>query len=197
MAVYAGAETNGNEDSMSQPLQELRRQIAAIDREIVAALAERSRHPFQPSPASDASTEPRDTDLISRILEHYESRVARALASEAGGPHDPVACSIADRAVIAAILRRLRVVLEIARVKENNQRAHFRALIASRDSAALETAITQPAVETQVVARAAQHAAEQTAPGLPADLPDRVAMVYLDCIIPLARQVQVDALLGT
>lgn len=181
---------------MSQPLQELRRQIAAIDREIVAALAERSRYVFQPPPAPDASAEPRDADLLSRVLEHYESRVARALAAGDGGPRDPDACARADRAVIAAILRRLRVALEIARVKEINQSARFRALIAARDAAALETAITQPAVETQVVARAAQHAAEQIGPGLPADLPDRVAMVYLDSIIPLARQVQVDALLG-
>ena len=183
---------------MSQQLQELRRQIATIDREIVAALAERSRYVFLPPPAPVASAEPQDTALIARILEHYESRVARALAADVSEePHNPEACARADHAVIAAILRRLRVVLEIARVKENNQRAHFRALIASRDSAALEAAITQPTVETQVVARAAQHADELRTSDMPADLPDRVAMVYLDSIIPLARQVQVDALLGT
>ena len=65
-----------------------------------------------------------------------------------------------------------------------------------RDAAGLEQAITQPAVEEQVIARALTIARELSSSDLSANFPDTVAAIYREWIIPLARRVQVEALLA-
>ena len=186
---------------MDTRLNELRNQIGAIDRGIVAALAQRSRFhcPSQASPAPPAATSAvfDDDTLTARILAEYARVVPEKLQTGNACANDMPACAAADRAVVEAVRRRLRVVLEIARAKAAGQTPHFRALVAARDTAGIEQAITLPAVEEQVVARALTTARELSAEGLPANFSDRVASVYRDWIIPLARRVQVEALLAS
>ena len=102
----------------------------------------------------------------------------------------------ADLAVVDAVCRRVRVALEIARAKAAGQTPHFQSLVAARDAAGLEQAITQPAVEEQVIARARTAARELCNPALATDFPDLIAGIYRDWIIPLARRVQVETLLA-
>ena len=85
---------------------------------------------------------------------------------------------------------------EAARAKAAGQTPHFQSLVAARDAAGLEQAITQPAVEEQVIARARTAARELCNPALATDFPDLIAGIYRDWIIPLARRVQVETLLA-
>ena len=180
-------------------LNELRNRIGAIDREIVAALAQRSRFgshaPMFPAPAAAVPIARADDALAVRIQAEYARVVAEKLQPRAACAHDEAACQAADRTLVDAVLRRMRVALEIACAKAAGQTPRFRELVASRDAAKLEQAITLPAVEEQVIARALTSARELHAEDLPANFPDRVASIYRDWIIPLARRVQVEALL--
>ena len=176
---------------MSSTLHDLRARIAGIDRELVAALATRSRL----GPATQPSADKERDRLAARVQAAYAAQVSTFCpASSAAG--NSAACAAADREVVAAVLQRLRIVLAIAKAKAAGETPRFRALVAARDAAGIEQAITQPAVEEQVVARAVAAAREQHAAGLPANFPDRVAAVYRNWIIPLARSIQVETLLA-
>ena len=181
---------------MDTSLNELRTRIGTIDREIVAALAQRSQFgshaPMFPAPRAAATDEP----LTAGVRADYARLVTEKLCALASNAGDETACEAADRTLIAAVLRRLRIVLEIARAKAAGQAPRFQALISTRNAAGLEKAITQPAVEEQVVARAVSLARELHPAHVPADFPDRVASIYREWIIPLARRVQVEALLA-
>ncbi len=176
---------------MSSNLNELRARIASIDRELVAALAARSRlGPATPPPASEELD-----SLTARVQTEYAEQVA-AICPASSTMNNAAACEAADREVVAAVLRRLHIVLEIARVKADGETPRFRALVATRDAAGIKQAITQPAVEAQVVARAVAAAHELHAASLPVDFSDRVAAIYRNWIIPLARSIQVETLLA-
>lgn len=184
---------------MSASLHELRARIAEIDREIVAALAARSifcRHARpDPTPSAPGGLLD-DSALLSRIRADYPRQVAEEISDHEMCRRDEESCLAADRALMAAVLRRLRVVLEVARAKADGQAPQFAALVQARDVAGLEQAITLPAVEDQVITRVTALAAEHVATaGVPARFPARVAAVYRQWIIPLSRRVQVDALL--
>jgi chorismate mutase len=181
---------------MNTRLDELRNRIGAIDREIVAALAQRSRLGCPARPVT-APTAAKDDDLsVARVQAEYAPLVAEKICAREIMAADASACAAADRAVVDAVCRRLRVVLEIAHAKAAGQTPRFRALVAARDAAGLEQAILQPAIEEQVIARAVTLARELRAAGGPANFPDRVAAIYRDWIIPLARRVQVETLLA-
>ena len=143
---------------MDTRLNELRGRIGAIDREIVAALAQRSRLgcPAQPSAAPSAA----DDACTARIRADYARLVPEKICARETPVADVSACVAADGAVVDAVRRRMRVVLEVAQAKAAGQTPRFRALVTARDAAGLEQAITQPAVEKQVVARAVTLARE-------------------------------------
>ena len=181
---------------MDARLNELRNRIGAIDREIVAALAQRSRLGCAtlplPAPAAAEAANP----FAMRVQAEYAPLAAKIICAREILSANASACAAADRAVVAAVCHRLRVVLEIARAKAAGQTPRFRALVAARDAAGIEQAITQSAVEEQVIARAVTWARELRVAGVPANFPDRVAALYRDWIIPLARRVQVETLLA-
>ena len=180
---------------MNTRLNELRSQIGNIDREIVAALAQRSRFGCSARPVPAAATARTDDLLAARIQTEYARVVTEKFPVCADGSKAGAACEAADRTVLDALRRRMRVALEIARAKAAGQTPHFRALVAARDTAGLERAITQPAIEEQVIARALTAARELCVDGLSANFPDTVAAIFRDGIIPLARRIQVEALL--
>lgn len=181
---------------MHARLNELRNQVAAIDREIVAALARRSRfcryaRPGLPASAGQAADDP----LGRRIRADYARLVVGEISNREACCRDEPACEDADRMLLEALLRRLRIVREIARAKGASQASDIRSLVEARNADGLERAITQPAVEAQVVARVMTMAGEQSADGMPGDFPERVAAVYRGWVIPLARRIQVERLL--
>ena len=181
---------------MDTRLNELRSQVGAIDREIVSALARRSvlccpSQPGRPSPATS-----RNGPFATRVQAEYAHVVSEKILSRKACADSESACQEADLAVVDAVCRRVRVALEIARAKAAGQTPHFQSLVAARDAAGLEQAITQPAVEEQVIARARTAARELCNPALATDFPDLIAGIYRDWIIPLARRVQVETLLA-
>ncbi len=176
---------------MQHRLNELREQVATIDREIVAALAQRL--PCGAGMPADASAT--DDRLQARLRAEYAQQVAVVFVTPAPAGATAVR-EAADRAVLAAIRRRLELALQIAAAKAAGAMPRVRDLAAAQDPAALEAAITQPDVEEQVIARAADTARGLPATDLPANFPQTVATLYRDWIIPLARRVQVEALLA-
>ena len=185
---------------MDTRLNELRAQIGAIDREIVAALAQRSRlcgpNRTPPSPPAASAAAIDGDSFAARVQAEYAHVVAEKLLSRMTSADDEAACKAADCAIVEAVCRRMRVALDVARAKAAGQSPQFRALVAARDAAGLEQAITQPAVEEQVIARALTIARELSSSDLSANFPDTVAAIYREWIIPLARRVQVEALLA-
>lgn len=172
--------------TMPHDLNQLRGQVAAIDREIVAALAQRFGTPAATPPALA------ETPLLARLRAEYAHQTATAFTAAPVLP--PALREATDQAVLAAICRRMEVALRIAAAKAGGAMPRVRDLAAAQDPAALEAAITQPDVEEQVIARAA--ATARALPALPENFPDTVAALYRDWIIPLARRVQVEALLA-
>ncbi|MEI6211209.1 MAG: hypothetical protein WCR06_06240 [bacterium] len=177
---------------MNTRLNELRDQVAAIDREIVAALAVRSRSGARaPASSSDAS------DLITpAIRAEYAQLVARKICTRPAAASETAACEAADAVLLEAVRNRLRVAREIARAKAAGQHPRFCALVEARDAVALESAITQRDVEEQVIARAVTAARELPPQDLSITFADTVAGVFRDWLIPLARRIQVEVLLG-
>ena len=181
---------------MASQLNELRDQVARIDREIVDALAVRCRF-GAPAPTPKATPPTTGADpLTARVESEYVHMLTEQMPCQTGATTDASACAAADRTLTAAVRRRLGVALEIARAKEASQTPQFRALVAARDAKGLEQAITQPAVEEQVIARVRTAARERFAEGLPVRFADTVTAIYRDWIIPLSRRVQVERLLG-
>jgi len=186
---------------MHTRLNELRNQISLIDHEIVAALAQRSRFcsPIRPCPTSPAAAPAAGTDpeLAARVLADYARVVPGTLRLSEARIDDRKASEAADCAVVGAVHRRMRVSLEIARAKVAGTTPQLHALVAAGDAAGIEQAITQPAVEEQVIARALTAARELPTENLPANFPDRIAAIYRTWILPFSRRVQVEALLAS
>jgi chorismate mutase len=179
---------------MHNRLNELRAQVCVIDREIVASLAQRL--PCGASTAADACASTTDDRLQARLRAEYAQQAATIFVIPAPASTAAIR-EAADRAVLAAIRRRLDIALQIAAAKAAGAMPRVRDLAAAQDPAALEAAITQPDVEEQVIARAADTArALLAAAPLPAAFPETVATLYRDWIIPLARRVQVEELLA-
>ena len=189
--------TKKNPSALS--LERLRRRIAAVDEDVIAALLRRSLFgkpaPHRAGPATPWPAGLTNIELLARARHDYERLALPALCAET--EEDSEVADAEDRAVIAAVTNRLRLVAMIAATKGCSRTAAFRNLRAARDAAGLEAAITDPAIEAQVVARAAARAAALRPAGTPTDLPARVAAVYRDWIIPLARHLQVEILLAT
>ena len=178
-------------------LDKLRDQVATLDHEIVADLAHRCRvqantRTRSAPPARPAALD--DQPLTTRIQKEYQRAIAERLLNAPLSANTTGAIEAADRAVVDAVRRRLRVALEIAQAKSASQ-PQLRTLIATRNPTRLEQAITQPAVEKQVITRIRNAAREQSATDLPTHFTDRVADLYRDWIIPFARRIQVEALL--
>ena len=178
---------------MSETLQQLRTAIAQLDREIVAALAARSRFA---AAAPDRTTIGAGFDEIAlHVLDSYTQTLR--LLCPAHAPADASASRDADTRVLETVSRRLHLARDVGRRKAAQQREHFATLIAARDAAALETSITQPDVEQEVIGRAAALAVDVRTADMPSDLPDRVAEIYRQWVIPLARREQVAILLAS
>lgn len=183
---------------MKQSLDELRRMIAEVDAEIVAALVKRSGHGCQPTLytlASRGGVAPAGCDeasLVGRVRGDYATRIAAALCDAPGAASEACACLELDQTIAHAVARRLVLSVAVGQAKERTDSATFAALRQARDARGLEAAITLPDVENQVMERirglsAQAHASEALAA--------RIAAIYRDWLIPFSRQIQVEALL--
>lgn len=184
------------------PLAQLRRLIAALDETVVDALGVRARLPRNERLYPPGAPRPEPLVLASRFARvdtpaarvgvlrpAYRDLVLPRLCEPSGaaGP----APFAADAACLDALARRLSLSVHVATRKREAVPPELQAAIASRDPAQVEAAITFPAVEEEVLARVRARAAGAGRP----DLPERIAGIYADWLIPLSRKIQVHGLL--
>ena len=109
------------------------------------------------------------------------------------GPDDEVACLAADTACLNALARRLSLSIHVATRKRESLPAALQAAIRSRDPLRVEEAVTNSAVEAEVLARVKRQS-RKTGPS--PGLPDHIVAIYADWLIPLSRKIQVHGLLA-
>jgi len=181
-------------------LTQLRRKIAVVDEEIVRALLQRSLLGKPPDahdirPVEDSHPAQTSAELAALARHDYARLALPALCEEV--EENPEASEEADKRVIHAVTERLSLMTLVAAAKARSRSVAIHNLRATGNAAALEKAITDAVVESHVVTRAAARAALLRQPGTPMDLPVRVAAVFREWIIPMARRLQVQTLLAT
>ena len=189
-----------------EPLTHLRILIASVDQELVPQLVRRASLPHnehlydQPgSPVGGrnelasafiaAGTPAARIHLLRPVyLMEWLDRLC-----ESGEGSDRSACFAADTACLDAVARRLALSVHVATRKQEAVPEALQAAIDTRDPVTVETAITHPEVEVEVLARIRAQAMQLTEDSA---LPDRIVDLYAEWIIPLSRKIQVAGLLA-
>ena len=110
-----------------------------------------------------------------------------------GADADRRKCIASDANCMNALVQRLNLSVHVAALKLEEIPESLRIPLQSRDPVQLEAAITNHAVEAEVIARILDMTREQHAS---ADLPDKIARLYAEWIIPISRKIQVHDLLA-
>ncbi len=187
-------------------LHHLRHLIAALDAALVDAFCTRAQRrlnetlyaipdePPLPLPVL-AARFARSPTLAGRahLLRPAYLRILLPSLCEPGSDTGQPACLSADGACLDALVRRLALSVHVATRKRESLPAALQEAIRSGDPDAVERAITHPAVEAEVVERVRQQARRRSPPS---DLPERMARLYAEWIIPLSRKIQVCGLLS-
>jgi chorismate mutase len=188
-------------------LHHLRHLIAALDAALVDALCTRAQRrlnaelyalpdePVAELPALAARFAASSTPAgrVHVLRPAYLRQILPALC-EPGHDSGQPACLSADGACLDALVRRLALSVHVATRKREALPDTLQAAIRTGDPGQVEHAITNAAVEAEVLTRVLARAAERAA--LPAT-PDRIAALYASWIIPLSRKIQVHGLLAT
>lgn len=111
---------------------------------------------------------------------------------EPGSDVDRRKCISSDNNCMNALVQRLNLSVHIAALKLEEIPESLRTPLQNRDPAQMEEAITNHAVEAEVIARILDMTREQHAAG---ELPARIASLYERWIIPISRKIQVHDLL--
>jgi chorismate mutase len=192
-----------------EALSHLRRMIASLDEALVDALGARSRLGFDPafySLPADALPGLDGLDGLAGAFADAATPAGRVRVLRpafllgmlpglcAGAPDNgPAPCLAADAACLDALARRLALSVHVATRKREAVPESLQAALKTRDPARIEAAITHAGVERDVLSRVrARAGGPYEDPGLP----DRIAQLYADWIIPLSRKIQVYGLLA-
>ena len=189
------------------PLSQLRGLIASLDEVLVDSLCARARlHrneklyalPDGPAPELNALARPFAgvTTLAGRIhlLRPAYLRILLPALCEDGNEDERSACLAADANCLDALARRLALSVHVATRKREAIPEALQIAIQTGEPARVEQAITNAAVEAEVLARVQSRAVEH-APRK--ETPDQIANLYIEWIIPLSRKIQVFGLLAT
>lgn len=142
-----------------------------------------------------------DNDLIKKIyIEHIVPLVS---AGEGEQPENLGSCTTCDIENLQALSRRIHFGKFVAEAKFQNEREKFTKLIQDKDSAGIEEAITNSAVENKILERLIEkgkvYGSDPTLKWSQAEQskldPEYLAKIYRDWVIPLTRKVEVDYLL--
>lgn len=185
----------------------LRDMIASLDGPLVDDLCARACLPRNESLyALNGSAAPRlealagpyaeSTSLAGRVLllrPFYVQTLLAALCAPGGGDAERNACLAADMAGLNSLARRLALSIHVATRKREALPDALQAALRTGDPARVEEAITNLAVETDVIARVEKRARKN---GAPDDTVRRLADLYANEIIPLSRKIQVHGLLA-
>lgn len=190
-----------------EALAHLRHLIASLDEALVDALCTRAplgfnplfyAMPANPFPGLDVvAGEFADAPSLAarvRILRPtYLLRILPGLCTDAPG-NGPAPCLASDAACLDALARRLALSVHVASRKRETLPDSLQSALQSHDPSHVEAAITHPSVEQDVLARIRTRVRDQSSDPM---LPDRIASLYAEWIIPLSRKIQVHGLLAT
>ncbi len=112
---------------------------------------------------------------------------------EPGTDDDRRKCIATDTNCLNALVQRLNLSVHVAALKLEEIPESLRVPLQNRDPAQMETAITNHAVEADVITRILDMSRERHAS---AALPQRIARLYEAWIIPISRKIQVHDLLA-
>lgn len=110
-----------------------------------------------------------------------------------GEDGDLANCLAADAACLNALARRLALSVHVATRKREAIPEALQAAVRTGDPVRVERAITNAAVESDVLLRV-ERRARKNAP--PPGTPDRIVALYANWLIPLSRKIQVHGLLA-
>lgn len=185
----------------------LRDMIASLDGPLADDLCARARLPRNESiyalngnaaPGLEglAGSYAESTTLAGRVLllrPFYVRILLAALCADGGGDAERNACIAADTACLNSLARRLALSIHVAVRKREALPDSLQTALRSGDPARVEQAITNLAVEADVIARVEKRARKN---GAPDETVRRLAGLYADWIIPLSRKIQVHGLLA-
>jgi chorismate mutase len=187
-------------------LSHLRGMIAALDEELVDAFCARARLrrnealyalPTATVPGLDAlaaqfAATATLAGRVQALRPAYIQLLLPALCAVGSDEGQP-SCLAADAACLDALARRLALSVHVATRKREAIPEALKAAILAGNPARVENAITNPAVEAEVLSRVRMRARD-CAPRV--ETPEQVAALYADWIIPLSRKIQVHGLLA-
>jgi len=191
---------------MMEPLSHLRTLIASLDQELVDNLVTRACLPRNeriyddrggPLNGLDSMAGPftDSTTLAGRVQilrpAYLQQWLPLLCSQDEAGERAP--CMAADTACLDTLARRLSLSVHVATRKREAIPDTLQAVVHTGDPAQVESAITHPEVEEEVLARIRARAMEA---GAGDSIPDRIATLYSDWIIPLSRKIQVHGLLA-
>ncbi|BFZ62621.1 chorismate mutase aro7 [Saitoella coloradoensis] len=147
---------------------------------------------------------PNDINVNDKIKDYYVERIIPAICEEGDDVNYGSAATI-DIQCLQALSRRIHYGKYVAEVKYRSDPEKMNELIRARDVAGLDAAITNAAVEKQVLERLGRKARaygrdpvelNNDTTGAPARVDvDTVVSMYRDWVIPLTKEVEVDYLL--
>jgi chorismate mutase len=146
----------------------------------------------------------KEVNVNNRIKDYYISTIVPLVAAGDGDqPENVGSCAVCDVETLQALSRRIHFGKFVAESKYQKERERFDALIKDQDADGIDAAITNAAVEEQILERLRAKAQtygvdptlrwSQKAQGT-ID-PEAVVRIYKECVIPLTKVVEVDYLL--
>ena len=186
-------------------LAQLRNIIAALDETLVKAFCGRSRFKVntevynertRPLSISETATLFGAASTIAgraHILRPLYVNTLLPVLCDPGSDEDRRKCIASDASCMNALVQRLNLSVHVAALKLEEIPESLRVPLQNRDPAQMEDAITNHAVEAEVITRILEMTREQHGS---ADLPKKIAQLYESWIIPISRKIQVHDLLA-
>jgi chorismate mutase len=186
-------------------LAQLRNIIASLDETLVKAFCGRSLFKVnveiynelkRPLSVAETATLFGSASTIAgraHILRPLYVNTLLPVLCDAGIDADRRKCLAADANCMNALVQRLNLSVHVAALKLEEIPESLRIPLQNRDPAQMEAAITNHAVEADVIARVLEMTRDQQAS---ADLSERISRLYELWIIPISRKIQVHDLLA-
>ncbi len=187
-------------------LQQLRTIIASLDETLVNAFCGRAlfrvnddlyNEHNDPLPVADTATRFGSSPTIAGrglLLRPLYVKTLLPILCSAGTDPDRRKCIAADASCLNALVQRLNLSVHVAALKREEIPEPLRLPLEKRDPIQLETAITNHAVEAEVIGRILEMS--RIRQNHTAELPEKISRLYADWIIPLSRKIQVHDLLA-
>lgn len=185
-------------------LHELRNIIASLDETLARALCNRAKFKLNSGLYKEESACGSITEIANLfgasstiagrahiIRPVYITHILPALC-DPGADEDCRKCISADSSCMNALVQRLNLSVHVATLKKEEIPESLRVAIQQGDPVLLEAAITNQAVETEVIKRTLEMTREQLGSD---ELQHKVAKLYSEWVIPISRKIQVHDLL--